>query len=60
MTKIFMVTTVYGVIRNEYLRITNVSEKRLTHNRRRSTFVAVSKNGGVSVEHLMSVKEVQP
>ena len=49
---------VYGEIGNEYLRITNgnVSENRLTHNSRRSTFVAVSKNGGVPLQHLMSVK----
>lgn len=45
-------------VRNEYLRITkgNVSEIAVAHDRRRSTHVARSANGGVTLKHLMSVK----
>lgn len=49
---------VYEDIRNEYLRIAKceITEKAATHDRRRSTHVPSSANGGVSLQHLMSVK----
>ncbi len=52
------IDAVYEELKNEYLRITNgrASEIAVTHDRRRSTHVARSANGGVSLKHLMSVK----
>ncbi len=52
------IDTVYEEIKNEYLRISKgeVGEAAVTHDRRRSTHVARSANGGVSLKHLMSVK----
>ena len=52
------IDAVYEEIRNEYLRISKgeLSEAAVTHDRRRSTHVAKSANGGVSLKHLMSVK----
>lgn len=48
---------VYDEIRGEYVRMARceITENAVTHDRRRSTHVARSKNGGVSLKHLMSV-----
>ncbi len=49
---------VFEEARNEYLRLSKgeLNETAVTHDRRRSTHVARSANGGVSLKHLMSVK----